>query len=170
MMLFVAVAGVRPCAAAWSPNEEERRKSLLTYLREGPPAIIWDNIPRGSTISCPHIEKACTTAHYSDRILGVSEFASVSASTINLFTGNNIGPRGDLASRSLSVRLNVDRADPENREFRHPDPIGWTETNRTKIIKALFVVLIGNPQFRQETAQAPKTRYKTWWSIVGSAV
>ena len=53
---------------------------------------------------------------------------ATAASTIHFFTGNNIGPRGDLASRSLHIRLEVDRADPENRSFRHPDPIAWTKT------------------------------------------
>ena len=56
IMLLMAMTGVRPAAAAWSPNEEERRKALLAYLMEALPAIIWDNIPRGTQISCPHIE------------------------------------------------------------------------------------------------------------------
>jgi hypothetical protein len=59
IMLLMAVMGVRPPAAAWSTNEEERRKSLLTYLLEGLGAILWDNIPRGTQITCPHIEKSC---------------------------------------------------------------------------------------------------------------
>ena len=120
IMLLMAVTGVRPAAAAWSPNEEERRKALLAYLMEALPALIWDNIPRGTQISCPHIERSCTTAFYSDRRLGVSELVAVAASVIHFFTGNNIAPRGDLASRSLQVRLEVDRADPENRPFKHP--------------------------------------------------
>ena len=126
IMLLVAVTGIRPSAAAWSPNEEERRKSLLSYLLEALPAIVWDNIPRGTQISCPHIEKSCTTAFYSDRRLGVSEMVAVSSSVVHLFTGNNIGPRGDLASRSLQVRLEVDRADPENRAVPAPGP-GWLD-------------------------------------------
>jgi hypothetical protein len=52
-MLLMAVTAVRPAAAAWSPNEEERRKALLAYMLEGLGAIVWDNIPRGSQISCP---------------------------------------------------------------------------------------------------------------------
>ena len=60
IMLLVAVTDLRPSAAAWSPNEEERRKGLLAYLMEALPAIIWDNIPRGTQISCPHIERSCT--------------------------------------------------------------------------------------------------------------
>src|SRR5215472_10625903 len=73
IMLLVAITGHRPAAAAWSPNDEERRKTLLAYLLEGAPALIWDNIARGTQISCPHIERACTTAFYTDRRLGVTE-------------------------------------------------------------------------------------------------
>jgi hypothetical protein len=165
-MLLMAVTGMRPSASAWSPNEEERRKTLFSYLLEGLPAIVFDNIPRGAQLSCPHIEKAITTALYADRRLGVSETVSVSSSTILMFTGNNIGPKGDLASRSLQVRLEVDRADPENRPFRHPDPVGWTEANRGKILSALYTILLGNPN----RAADPETRFKTWWSLCGSAV
>ncbi len=93
IMLLMAVTGVWPAAAAWSPNEEERRKALLAYLLEAMPAIVWDNIPRGTQISCPHIEKSCTTAFYSDRRLGVSETVAVSAAVIHFFTGNNVGTR-----------------------------------------------------------------------------
>jgi hypothetical protein len=133
-MLITAVTGVRPCAAAWSTNEEERRKALLSYFLDGAAYILWDNIPRGCQISCPHIEKSSTAAYYSDRKLGVSETVATSASTIHLFTGNNIAPKGDLASRSLQTRLDVKRTDPENRPFRHPDPIGWTINNRAEIL------------------------------------
>jgi hypothetical protein len=65
------------------------------------PCIIWDNIKRGSQLSCPHIELSCTTTFYSDRRLGVSEMVAVAAAVIHFFTGNNIGPRGDLASRAV---------------------------------------------------------------------
>src|SRR4029078_933899 len=124
IMLIVGVIGDMPAASAWSSNEEERRKALMSHFILGMPYILWDNIPRGLQISCPHIERSCTAAYYSDRRLGVSEMVATAASTIHLFTGNNIGPRSDLASRSLGVRLDVDRYDPENRTFRHPDPVG----------------------------------------------
>ena len=108
-MVFLAATGYRAPAAAWSANEEERRKCLFSYLGEGVPAVVWDNIPRGSTISCPSIEKSLTAAVYSDRVLGQTGTRTVPATTVNFFTGNNIAPRGDLSSRSLQVRLAVDR-------------------------------------------------------------
>jgi hypothetical protein len=169
-MLIVAVTGLRPAAAAWSTNEEERRKSLLSYFLEGVSYILWDNIVRGSQISCPHVERSCTSAYYSDRLLGVSETVATAASTIHFFTGNNIGPRGDLASRSLHIRLAVDRADPENRGFEHPDPVAWTEANRAEILRALYTILLGNPQLAEPRDAPSKTRFKRWWRLIGSAV
>jgi hypothetical protein len=169
-MLIMALTGIRPAAAAWSSNEEERRKALLSYFLFGVSYIIWDNIPRGTQISCPHVEKSCTAAFYSDRKLGVSEVVATAASTIHFFTGNNIGPRGDLASRSLMVRLQVDRADPENRRFKHPDPVGWTEDHRAEILQALYTILLGNPMLRGPRDTVCKTRFKMWWRLIGSAI
>ena len=165
-MLIMAVTGLWPAAAAWSTNEEERRKALMSYFLYGVPYILWDNIARGMQISCPHIEKSCTAAYYSDRKLGVSQMVCTAASTIHFFTGNNIGPRGDLASRSLQIRLDVDRADPENRTFKHPDPIGWTEDHRAEILAALYTILLGNPQLkRRATRRArPDSRCGGGWS------
>jgi hypothetical protein len=169
-MLIKAITGLWPATAAWSINEEERRKALMAYFLYGVAFILWDNIARGSQISCPHIERSCTAAYYSDRKLGVSETVATAASAIHFFTGNNIGPRGDLASRSLEVRLELDRHDPENSEFRHPDPIGWTDDMRAEILGALYTILLGNPMLRKPRNAPTRTRFKMWWRLVGSAV
>ena len=142
-MIIAATLGRRPAAAAWSENAEERKKALFSYLRQGLAALIWDNIPRGANISCPHIEAALTAPEISDRVLGVSTTEVVPATTVQMFTGNSIAPRGDMASRSFVVSLNVDRPDPENRSFTHADPLGWTQANRAKILHALYTVLVG---------------------------
>jgi hypothetical protein len=169
-MVIEAVTGSAASASAWSSNEEERRKALLGYLMSGVSYILWDNISRGAQISCPHIEKSCTAARYSDRKLGVSELVQTAATTVHCFTGNNINPKGDLASRSLQVRLDVDRVDPENRDFKHPDPIAWTRTHRNEILRALYVVLFGNPALGLPREAAMKTRFKMWYRVVGRAV
>jgi hypothetical protein len=169
-MISLAGLGHLATAAAWSSSEEERRKALFSYLREGVALLAWDNLPRGAEISCPSIEKALTAETYSDRILGESETGKAPAFTVQIFTGNNITPRGDLASRSLPLRLAVDRPDPENRSFAHPDPIAWTEVNRGRILQSLYTVLLGNPRLRDPNGDQPPTRFKRWWHLVGSAV
>jgi hypothetical protein len=170
IMLIMAVTGLRPAAAAWSTNEEERRKALFSYFLYGASYVLWDNIARGTEVSCAHIERSCTSAFYSDRKLGVSETVATAASAIHLFTGNNISPCGDLASRSLTIRLRVDRSDPENRTFRHPDPVSWTEDHRAKILAALYTLLLGNPMLRESPNAASRTRFKMWWRLIGSAI
>jgi hypothetical protein len=169
-MLLTPLTGSRPAAATWSNDEEERRKALLSYFMRGESYILWDNIPRGSQISCPHIERSCTSAYYADRRLGVSEMVTTAASSIHFFTGNNINVCGDLVSRCLHIRLDADRPDPENREFTHPDPIAWTEQHRGKILGALYTLLLGNPQLDMPANAQSQTRFKLWWRLVGSAV
>jgi hypothetical protein len=169
-MLSLATLGRRASAAAYSFNDEERRKAVLSYLAAGVPLIAWDNIPRGATIACPAIERALTTQDYSDRVLGESQTLVVSASTVMIFTGNNIAPRGDLVSRSLVVRLAVDRADPENRSFRHTDALAWTESNRARLLRALYIILLGNPRLRDKDPPPAQTRFKQWYHLVGSAI
>src|SRR5215472_5223231 len=70
-MIMAAISGRRAAAAAWSDSVEERRKALFSYLRQSVAALVWDNIARGSNISCQHIEAALTSPETSDRVLGV---------------------------------------------------------------------------------------------------
>jgi hypothetical protein len=165
-MILTAVLGRRAAAAGWSENVEERKKALFSYLRQNVAALVWDNIARGATITCPHIEAALTASEISDRVLGVSRMETVPSSTIQIFTGNSIAPRGDMASRSFILPLNVNRPDPENREFRHADPLAWTQANRAKILGSLYTILIGGALSRS-TDQVAKTRFKAWWGLIG---
>jgi hypothetical protein len=168
-MVSVAILGERVSAAAWSTATEERRKALLALFGAGVPLICWDNIQRGSTISDPAIEKSLTMETYNDRVLGFTEFRVVPANSIMCFTGNNIGARGDMASRSLVMRLFATRVDPENRTFTHADPIAWTYNHRGKILRALYTIIMGNPHLRGMPNTPSQTRFKTWWDLIGSA-
>src|SRR5215472_13159523 len=166
IMITLAALGRRASAAAWSENSVERKKALFSYLRQSLACVVWDNIPRGAAISCAHIEAALTASDISDRVLGVSQVETVPSTTVQIFTGNSIMPRGDMASRSLMLALNVNRPDPENRAFEHADPLAWTQANRPKIVRALYTLLIAGALNRPKQ-QEVKTRFKTWWNLVG---
>ncbi len=172
-MIAAAVTGKPMPAAAWARDADERRKAIFAALREGVPVLAFDNIPRGAAISCPTIERVSTSETLTDRILGESRSETVSCATILAFTGNNITPRADLASRSLVARIEVERPDPsKNREFAHPDPVDWTLAHRGKILAALYTILRGNPRLEQRPAEREpaKTRFKAWWHLVCAAV
>ena len=166
LMLTMAVFGRLAAAAAWSDKEEERRKALFSYLRQGVAVLVWDNIARGAQISSPAIEKALTSPEVSDRVLQESRSETASAATVQIFNGNNIGPKGDMTSRSFRITINVDRPDPENRSFVHPDPLAWTAQNRPQILRCLYTILIYGCQNRP-AGQVQKTRFKEWWSLCG---
>lgn len=141
---------------------------MLANLAEGLPLLVWDNIATGSVIRCPTLEKVLTSSRYADRSLGETRRRTVPAQTIMALTGNNLRPAGDLASRTLLCRLDVDRVDPENRSFRHVDPIAWTVQNPGELLRALYTIVLANPQLK--TPVEPQTRFKEWWHLVGSAI
>lgn len=132
-MIAIALTGKRAAAAAWSANEEERRKSIFAALLQGVPLIVSDNIKPGTSLTCTTIEKVLTSTE-----LGSSRIAN-NARTMHRnphIYRHNIAPKGDLASRSLITRIDVDRPDPQNRDFRHPDPFTWTLDHRGRFIEA----------------------------------
>jgi hypothetical protein len=181
-MMAMAVLGRPASAAAWSTDEEERRKAIFAYLRLGPALICWDNIKRGTEIHCPHLEKALTAELYDDRVLGLSETETVPSTTIHFLTGNSIRPRQDSLSRYMVINLNVEHPRPEERPFRHPDVLAWTAQNRSDILRALYTLLLYGirempfpieDEDSESGAAAPimgKTRFKTWWRLCGYPV
>ena len=165
-MLTMAIFGRLAAAAAWSDNEEERRKALFSYLRQGIAVLVWDNILRGTQITSPAIEKALTSPEVSDRVLQEFEIGDGVGGGGADFNGNNVGPKGDMTSCSFRITINVDRPDPENRSFEHPDPLEWTAQNRPTILRCLYTILIYGCQNRP-AGQVQKTRFKDWWSLCG---
>jgi hypothetical protein len=165
VMAHVAATGIRPAAAAWADDENERRKSLFAALASAPSMIAFDNISRGTLIRCPHIERSLTSAEMSDRVLTTSRIELVSTTSTLVFTGNNITAAGDMASRTLRISLEVDRPDPENRPVEHPDPVGWTLDHRGAILNAIYSILLV-PGSRPEAS----TRFKHWYQLVGAPI
>jgi hypothetical protein len=175
LMLVMAVIGSKPAAAAWAANEEERKKAIFAYLLEGMATLVWDNIQNGAKLTSNELNRACSFTTYSDRVLGSSATRVAPAYTIHIFTGNNIEAAGDLASRSLEARLEVNRADPQNRPVSRLNPVEWTSANRAAILRALYTILIGNPQLGALRAtdgieRVHDTRFKDWHHLVGAAI
>jgi hypothetical protein len=165
-MLMMAVFGRMAAAASWSENQEERRKSLFAHFRQGVACLVWDNIKNGAEIACPEVEKALTSPTIQDRILGVSQGAAVPTSTVQVFVGNNVKFAADMASRGPEIRLLTDDPNPEDRIVAHADPIAWTRDHRAEILRGLYTIMIYGCRNRPE-GQVAKTRFKTWWSLVG---
>jgi hypothetical protein len=100
----------------------------------------------------------------------VSRNAVTSCSAVHLFCGNNVGAKGDSASRSLEVKLSVQHAHPENRNFTHADAVLWTEQHRGEILKAVYTIMLGNPALGLSRDAPMPTRFKDWYRLIGSGI
>ena len=152
-------------------NDEERRKSLLAYLGEGVPLICWDNMPRGTSISCPSIEKALTAAIYQDRVLGVTEFRSVPATSVHLFTGNNIATSRATWHRArcwsaLPSIGRTRRTGIPTTPTRSAGPRRTADASCKRSIRSCSAI----PGSRPSRAKPAETRFKLWWHLVGAAI
>ena len=165
-MVSHAVRGRPAAAAAWSPSEEERRKQIFALLLEGADFVVFDNMLRGIPIQSATLDKVLTSGDLSDRVLGESRTGVVPTSAIFAATGNNIAPHGDTASRSYVATIDVPSARPAGRNFKHPDPTGWTMDHRKEILTALYKILM----VRRDEPGQNDCRFKMWWRMVGHPV
>ena len=165
-MVSMAVLGRFAAATGWSSSEEERQKALFSYLVGGAPMIVWDNIKKGTNVSSEAVDRSLTSPDYQLRILGKTQGAKASATAIQCWTGNAIVPSGDLAKRCFGAMLRASRVDPENRPFKHPNPVGWSLVNRVPILSALYTLLC----LPRQVAGQGDTRFKDWWAMVGQPI
>jgi hypothetical protein len=165
-MISEALFGRSAAAARWGDTPKDRGTALFSYCRENVPSIVWDNIRRGTGVDDDNIAAALTSRAVRDRLFHTQETQEVAATTIQIFTGNSIAAVGDMRTRVLPVSLTADREDPENRHFKHPNPLEWVRAKRNEILNKLYTILalpLPAPDY------AP-TRMKVRWTEVGRRI
>ncbi|MHC4179226.1 MAG: DUF7146 domain-containing protein, partial [Planctomycetota bacterium] len=84
---FYIFAGREPHAMTEGRNEDEWRKRLTAVLRNGPPAIVIDNVQRRLMSSA--LAAAITSTKWEDRLLGQSETLRLPIRSTWITTSNN---------------------------------------------------------------------------------
>lgn len=149
-------------------NDEEWRKQITAKLLGGSTLITIDNIE--GALYAPSLARALTAYTWSDRVLGLSRSATVAQNATWMATGNNIILRGDLPRRCVSIRLDAKTSRPWQRTgFRHPHLLGWVQSNRGELIRALLILARGWINAgRPEAPGLPKLgNYEAWSETVG---
>lgn len=117
-------------------REEEFAKLLTTFLLQGQPLIVLDNIDR--PLRSPTLAACLTSDPYAGRVLGHSSAPSVPNAAVYCATGNNIAVGGDLARRCYRIRLNFHGPNPDRRRgFRHDPLLVWALGIRPHLLGAL---------------------------------
>ena len=137
-VIGILATGTAPSISSPAGNEEEMRKRLFASLREGARVILWDNLrePMGGA----SIDSFLTAPTYKDRILGVSETASLPNRALFICTGNNIRLLGDTCRRILLARIDPKSETPFAREFGF-DPAAMVSRQRHQfVVDALTII------------------------------
>lgn len=131
--------GYTPAALPPAGNQDdESRKRLFAALREGHRVLLWDNCrePLGNAA----LDAFMTAPTFTDRILGVSQMATLPNRALFIATGNNLRLIGDTCRRILPARLDARIERPYAREFDFC-PLETVLSRRGELVNATLVLM-----------------------------
>lgn len=114
------VHGTDVSVRTWVGDGDEIRKVLYAALLAGDRSMWFDNIPDGTKVRSHEMCGFLTSANWSDRKLGESASRGIANRMVLVGSGNNITPSGDLARRSLVVRMDANTENLKGRLFKIP--------------------------------------------------
>lgn len=121
-------------ASTLPEREEERKKSISSFLLEGAQAIIWDNVDK--RVDSGTLAAATTNINYHDRMLGSNAVIDVPVKCIWVMTGNNAELNKDMVRRTVWIRIDAQMERPsQGRKFKKNLTV-WCKENREEIVAA----------------------------------
>jgi putative DNA primase/helicase len=156
------VHGCGPSLRPWTEGTDELRKNLFASLLAGDRTIGYDNLPNGVKVRSPHLCGFLTADVYSDRKLGVSEVPALPNRSVVFITGNNITPAGDLARRSIVIRLDADTDRLRDRRFRIADLRGHVAASRPMLLVAALTIVRAYLTAGQSVKSVPLPSFERW--------
>ncbi|SMC98957.1 hypothetical protein [Kibdelosporangium aridum] len=152
----------------WTDSEDELRKSITTVLSDSAGAVVFDNLEEGSVVNSAVLARLVTERTWADRKLGTNSAAVYDNDRLWLATGNNLRTGGDMASRTVWVRLDPDCPRPEARTgFSIPGLDSWIldPANRAVVLRAVLTLVLDWTAHGAPTSSAvPEMRQFTRWA------
>ncbi|OGT57702.1 MAG: hypothetical protein A3E01_02895 [Gammaproteobacteria bacterium RIFCSPHIGHO2_12_FULL_63_22] len=152
--------------------DDEMRKRITAIALAGDRTVMIDNV--SGPLGCPSLDAALTSTVWVDRVLGKSENTNaLPLLTVWYATGNNVEVRGDLARRTLHIRLESPEENPEERQdFAHANIRQYAHDNRHRLVPAALTILrayctAGRPAI---PGVAPWGSFEGWSNLVRQAL
>ena len=149
-------------------DNDELRKFLLAILIEGAPIALLDN--RKQEVNSGVLAAVLTASRWQDRILGKSKTARPTVLTTWVITGNALRVSGEIARRTIWIRLNANMPEPwKRRGFKHELP-RWAYVHRAELIRACIILVrnwlaLGRPDGGRSLGS-----YETWSRVMGGII
>lgn len=152
----------------WPDADDELRKAITTVLADQVGAVVFDNLVEGHAINSAVLARLITERTWTDRRLGSNTAATFTNDRIWLATGNNLRTGGDMASRSVWVRLDPDCPQPEARcGFSIPNLDTWIldPDNQATVLHHLLVLIVDWCRHHAPiSTDVPQMRQFTKWA------
>lgn len=128
-------------------SDAELRKSITAVLADPAGTVIFDNLAEGTVIKSPVLAHLITDRTWADRLLGGNVTASYANDRLWSATGNNLQLGGDMATRTVMIRLDPDMPRPEERppdNFAIPNLDQWImePANQRRVLWNLLVLVL----------------------------
>src|SRR3990172_11811353 len=128
----------------WPHRSEELQKKITSVLiANSKPVVVFDNLMEGTTIRSEVLAGLVTKDDWDDRLLGASKNIEARNDRLWLATGNGLTVGGDMASRTVLVRLDPRMEHPELRTFEMGQFSDWIRDrdNRAQLMYHLIVLV-----------------------------
>jgi putative DNA primase/helicase len=159
------VHGGGPALRPWVEGEE-LRKNLFSSLLAGDRTIGFDNLPNGAKVRSSVLCSFATAETYSDRKLGASEAPSLPNRSVVFLTGNNLTPVGDLARRSIVIRLDADTTNLRDRRFLITDLRAYVAAHRPDLLVAALTIIGAYVASGEMSGEPPLPSFEEWSRFV----
>jgi len=111
-----------------------------------------------------------TSDSVTGRPLGGSKLETAMNRALWMLTGNNPRLSSEFVRRCVRVRMDTGLERPQARgpsSFRHADLFGWTLANRSRLIRALIVIVLYWRSRGAPRGTRSKSSFNSWAAIVG---
>jgi len=158
--------GRSPAMMVEGREEEEWRKRITAKLVSAPPIIVLDNLRR--RLDSAALSSAITAAVWEDRILGQTQMVRARIRCAWVATGNNPALSGEIARRTVRIRLDAKVDRPWLRGgFKHPDLIGWATAHRADLIWAALTLVRAWLAAGRPEGSTVLGEFEPWARVIG---
>ncbi len=168
----VIASGRAMVRSPYVADDDEIRKRITAHALSSDQLVLIDNVPTGGSVGWPSLDSALTGERWKDRVLSTSENADLRINIVWYVTGNNLSIKGDLARRSLRVRLESAHERPEERSgFRHSPLLPWLRSRRPELAAHALTLLRGYLLAgRPSQGLTSFGSFEAWSSVVREAI
>lgn len=164
-MTSVLMSGRMPANMNQPGGEDELRKSVFSFLRDGVDHLSIDNItlPFGGEA----YDTMMTSEVYTQRVLGKSETESVPNRTLITITGRNVKFRGDGVGRTMRARMITMMERPDvGRTFKYPELVEYVREHRAELVAACLTIARAYLLAGRPNKCSPLREYTQWNAMV----